>query len=447
VTRNPPHDLDAERCVLGSMMLSQRAAVEAIEALKAEDFYNAVHGTIFDTLHAAVMSRRPVDVTATAAALDELGDLQRIGGAPYLHTLIASVPTAANVGWYARIVTDRAGLRRLIEAGTRIVQIGYELDRDPAEAAALAGKFLADATPDRSRSDLIAWSDIVGPATKAIGEAGRTGRTPGVSTGIAALDQMTGGLHPGQLAIVAGRPGMGKSVLGVEIARRASIHRDESAAIFSLEMSRQEVFNRIASAESGISLSRITRGELTSAQWTDLVDATARTERAPLHIDDSAPLSLADIIAKARRLHSRQPQRLLVIDYLQLVTLGRQRRDGNREQEVAEIARGLKLLAKELQVPVIAAAQLNRNLEARADKRPQLSDLRESGAVEQDSDIVIMLYRDAYYNAKTARPRELELIAAKNRHGPKGTVIALADFEHGQIIDPGIYPDRKGGAA
>lgn len=442
MSREQPHDDGAERCVLGSMMLSGAAANAVTDMLAPEDFYSHAHATIFNVILGAVLGRRPTDATAIATVLEELGELERVGGLPYLHTLIASVPTAGSATWYARTIADRAALRRLIEAGTRIVQIGYELDRDPAEAAALAGKFLSDATPNRARNDLTPWSEIVGPATEAIEQAGQAGRTPGVPTGIAALDEMTGGLHPGQFVVIAGRPGMGKSVLGVEIARNLAMRHKQPAAVFSLEMSRQEVFNRIAAAETGTSLKRITNGTLSVDEWADINDAVARTERAPLLIDDSAPLGLAEIVAKARRAHARRKLRLIVVDYLQLVTTGRRRSDVNREQEVSEISRGLKLLAKELEVPVIAAAQLNRNVEARSDKRPQLSDLRESGSVEQDSDIVIMLYREAYYNAKTGRPRELELIAAKNRHGPKGTVIALADFEHGRIIDPGIYPPK-----
>lgn len=442
MTREQPHDDGAEACVLGSMMLSPAAAAAVTDVLAVEDFYRPANATIFNVLFGAVLGRQPTDPSAIASVLDELGELQRVGGLDYLHTLIASVPTAGSATWYARIVADRASMRRLIEAGTKVVQIGYEIDRDPAEAAALAGSFLSTATPNRSRADLVPWSEIVDPATRAIETAGRSGRTPGVPTGIAALDHMTGGLHPGQLVIVAGRPGMGKSILGVEIARAAAIHRDERVAVFSLEMSREEIFNRVAAAETTTSLARITRGELNDTEWSAIVDCTARTEKAPLYIDDSAPMTLAEIVSRARRLHARKKLRLVVVDYLQLLTTGRRRGDTNREQEVSEMSRGLKLLAKELGCPVIAAAQLNRNVEARADKRPMLSDLRESGSVEQDADIVIMLYREAYYNAKTSRPRELELIVAKNRHGPKGMVVGHAQFEYGRILDPGIYPPK-----
>jgi replicative DNA helicase len=340
------------------------------------------------------------------------------------------VPTAANVGWYARIVADRAKMRRLIEVGTQIAHLGYEIERDPGDAGVLAGKLLAEATSVRSDVDLVAIGDIIGPAMDAIEMSDSPG-TPGMSTGIADLDDTTGGLRGGQLVIVAGRPGAGKSILVVEWARQNAILANRPVALFSLEMSRNEVFNRLISAHAGLNLGAITKGNLSQGDWNTVSRLSAQFANCPLWIDDSAPLSLGELVARARRKHAQTPLSLIVVDYLQLMTLGR--KVENRQQEVAEISRGLKLLAKELACPVVAAAQLNRGVEARQDKRPHLADLRESGAVEQDADIVLMLYREKYYDQNTKRGNEIDLILAKHRNGPTGITVALADFEHARL--------------
>jgi replicative DNA helicase len=427
----PPHDLGAEQCVLGAMMLNPAAANRAVELLRSGDFYRPAHGIVFAAVAAAVAEREPVDALAIAARLDASGELSRVGGANALHDLVACVPTAASIGWYARIVTDRSRMRQLVEAGVKISQLGYELDRDPGDAAAIAGKVLADATAVRSDVELMALADVISPALDAIEKSSDRGTTPGLSTGIDALDDTLGGLRGGQLVVIAGRPGMGKSILGVEWARQTAVLGGKPAALFSLEMSRNEVFNRLISAHAGISLGAITKGHLSQRDWDTVASVSGRMSNAPLYIDDSAPLTLADLVARARRRHSQSPLALIVVDYLQLMTLGR--KVDNRQQEVAELSRGLKLLAKELNCPVVAAAQLNRGVEMRQDKRPHLADLRESGAVEQDSDIVLMLYREKYYNVKTPRGDQIDLILAKHRNGPTGITVALADFEHARL--------------
>jgi replicative DNA helicase len=431
--RIPPHDLGAERAVLGAMMLSAAAASKAVDLLRAEDFYRAAHGLIFANLRDAVIDQEPTDAIATSTRLHAAGDLVRVGGGNYLHDLIAGVDSPASVGWHARTVADRAQMRRLVQVGSQISQIGYDLEREPAAAAALATKYLTEATDVRSSSDPVAWADITGPAIDAIEAASSAGDTPGLSTGIKLLDAMTGGLRGGQLVVVGGRPAMGKSVLAIDWARRVAFHQKRPALIFSLEMDKAEIYNRIAAAETSVPLARITRGSLTEEQWTTIARHAGESESAQLFIDDSSPLTLPDIVSKARRLHARMPLGLVVVDYLQLLTVGR--RVDNREAEVAEISRTLKALARELKVPVVAAAQLNRGVEARSDKRPLMSDLRESGAVEQDADIVILLYREDYYDAKSSRPRELDLIVAKHRAGPDGTVVAITDFAHGRLLD------------
>lgn len=429
--RVPPHDLGAEQCVLGAMMLTATAAARAVELLRAEDFYRPAHSTVFAAIAAAVAEREPVDALAIGARLAASSELSRIGGASALHDLVACVPTAANVGWYARIVADRSRMRQLVDAGVRISALGYELDRDPGDAAAIAGKVLADATATRADVDLLPLGELIGPALDAIEATSDGGSTPGLSTGIDALDDATGGLRPGQLIVVAGRPGMGKSVIGVEWARQTAVLGGKATAVFSLEMSRNEVLNRLIAAQAGISLAAITRGHLSQRDWDTVAAISGRMSGAPLFIDDSAPLSLGDLIARARRKHAQTPLALVFVDYLQLMTLGR--KVDNRQQEVAEISRGLKLLAKELGCPVVAAAQLNRGVEMRNDKRPHLADLRESGAVEQDSDIVLMLYREKYYNAGTPRGDEIDLILAKHRNGPTGITVAKAEFEYARL--------------
>lgn len=438
MSQPPPNDHGAEQCVLGAMMLNPAAAARAIETLGADDFYRPTHGTIFTAVAAALEAREPTDPLAVAARLDQAGELERIGGAPYLHDLVALVPAAAQVGWYAQVVADRAAHRRLIGAGMGIVQLGYDIDRDPGDAAALAGKLLADATNQRSRSDLVPLGDIIPAGLDAIEAAGNQGRMPGLATGIDMLDETTGGLRPGQLVVVAGRPGMGKSILGVELARQAALLNNRAAAVFSLEMSRNEVFHRLISAHAKIPLAAITKGHLSQQDWDKVSAVSGRISNAPLFIDDSAPLSLPDVVARSRRLHARTPLSLVVVDYLQLMTMGR--KVENRQQEVAEISRGLKLLAKELHCPVLAAAQLNRLSEQRSDKRPHLADLRESGAVEQDADLVLLLYREQYYNAATPRGNEIDLILAKHRNGPTGVVIAHAEFEYARLKNKGWSP-------
>ncbi len=430
--RIPPHDLGAEQCVLGSMMLNPHAAAHAVELVRAEDFYRAAHSVVFAAIAEAVAEREPTDAVAIAARLDAAGNLARVGGGSGLHDLVASVPTASSVGWYARIVVARAQMRRLTEAGVQIAQLGYEIDREPGDAAALAGKLLGEATTVRSEVGPVPLSAVIGPALDAIEHSGKP-TTPGLTTGIRALDQTTGGLRGGQLVVVAGRPGMGKSILGVEWARHNAVLADRNVVVFSLEMSKNEVVNRIISAHGEISLAGITKGHLSQRDWDVVSRLSAEIADKPLWIDDAAPLSLGDLVARARRLHARRPLDLVVVDYLQLMTLGR--RVESRQQEVSELSRGLKLLAKELGCPVVAAAQLNRGVEMRQDKRPHLSDLRESGAVEQDADIVIMLYREKYYDAKTRRGDEIDLILAKHRNGPTGITVAKADFEHARLLN------------
>ncbi|HVA60805.1 MAG TPA: replicative DNA helicase [Mycobacteriales bacterium] len=436
--RQPPQDILAEQCVLGGMMLSKDAIADVVEALRPGDFYRPAHQTIYDTVLELYGRGVPVDPVTVADELTRRGELGRLGGAPYLHTLVSSVPTAANAGYYARIVSERAVLRRLIEAGTRIVQLGYgaasgaggEVDDvvDRAQAA------VYDVTERRTSEDYARLEDILQETLNEIEAIGsRGGALVGVPTGFRDLDDLTNGLHPGQMVIVAARPAVGKSTLGLDFARSASIKHGMTSVVFSLEMSRSEITMRLLSAEARVPLQNMRSGTMRDEDWTRLARRMGEVAEAPLFIDDSPNLTMMEIRAKARRLKQRHDLRLVVVDYMQLMSSAR--RVESRQQEVAEMSRSLKLLAKELGVPVVAISQLNRNPEQRQDKRPQLSDLRESGAIEMDADIVILLHREELYEPESPRAGEGDLIVAKHRNGPTGKITVAFQGHYSRFVD------------
>jgi len=382
--RSPPQDVAAEQGVLGGMLLSKDAIADVVEILKVQDFYRPVHATIFDVVLDLYGRGEPADALTVAAALSDAGDLQRIGGVPYLHTLIESVPTAANASYYARIVSERAILRRLVEAGTKIVQLGYGTGgnggRDVDDIVDLAQQAIYDVTEKRVSEDFAALGDMLQPTLDEIEAVGAQGGVmSGVPTGFSDLDRLLNGLHPGQLIIVAGRPGLGKSTVSMDFARNAAIRSNCASAIFSLEMSKIEMVMRLLSAEARVPLHVLRSGQLTDDDWSKLARRMGEISEAPIFVDDTPSMNLMEIRAKARRLKQRHDLKLLVVDYLQLMTSPK--RTESRQQEVADLSRGLKLLAKEIECPVIAVSQLNRGPEQRTDKRPQLSDLRESGCL------------------------------------------------------------------
>lgn len=386
--RTPPQDNAAEQCVLGGMLLSKDAVADVVEILRSGDFYRPQHTTIFDAIVDLYGRGEPADPITVAAALADSGALARVGGANYLHTLIASVPTAANAAYYAKIVAERAVLRRLVEAGTRIVQLGYGAaagqGRDTDEIVDLAQQAVYDITERRVSEDFAVLADLLQPTLDEIDAIGARGDAmTGVPTGFADLDRLLNGLHPGQLVIVAGRPGLGKSTASMDFARNAAVRHNLSSAIFSLEMSKVEIVMRLLSAEARVPLHVLRSGQLADDDWTKLARRMGEISSAPLFIDDTPNMTLMEIRAKARRLRQRHDLKLVVVDYLQLMSSPR--RVESRQQEVAELSRGLKLLAKEIECPVIAVSQLNRGPEQRTDKRPQLSDLRESGCLAGDT--------------------------------------------------------------
>lgn len=389
--RTPPQDIAAEQCVLGGMLLSKDAIADVVEILKSNDFYRPVHATIFDAILEIYGRGEPADPITVAAALADSGDLARVGGAPYLHTLIASVPTAANAAYYARIVSERAILRRLVEAGTKIVQLGYGTanggSRDVDDIVDLAQQAVYDVTERRVSEDFAVLADMLQPTLDEIEAVGAQGGVmTGVPTGFTDLDRLLNGLHAGQLVIVAGRPGLGKSTVSMDFARNAAIRANQASAIFSLEMSKVEIVMRLLSAEARVPLHVLRSGQLSDDDWTKLARCMGEISEAPLFVDDTPSMNLMEIRAKARRLKQRHDLKLVVVDYLQLMTSPK--RTESRQQEVADLSRGLKLLAKEIECPVIAVSQLNRGPEQRTDKRPQLSDLRESGCLTAETRVL-----------------------------------------------------------
>ena len=418
--RVPPQDLHAEQSVLGSMLLNKDAIADCLEAVKAHDFYRPAHELIFDAVLDLFGRGEPADAITVADELSKRGDLTRVGGQAYLHQLIQSVPTAANAGYYAEIVHERAVLRRLVEAGTRIVQMGYgQGEGDIDEIVNRAQAEVYSVAEKRGGEDYHALGELLNETMEEIeAAAGRSDEMVGVPTGFLELDELTNGLHPGQMIVVAARPAVGKSTLGIDIARAAAIKHNLATAVFSLEMSRTEITMRILSAEATIQLQDLRKGLKSQDQWNKLARIMGKISDSPLFIDDSPNMSLMEIRAKCRRLKQQHNLKMVIIDYLQLMSSGK--KVESRQQEVAEFSRALKLLAKELEVPVIAISQLNRGPEQRTDKRPQMSDLRESGSIEQDADVVILLHRD---RSDPERDGEADVIVAKHRNGPTKDIV------------------------
>ena len=439
--RTPPQDLIAEQGVLGGMLLSKDAIADVVEIIRDRDFYRPAHELIYDAIVDLYGRGEPVDPVTVSAELTKRGDIARAGGAPYLHTLISSVPTAANAGYYAKIVRERAILRRLVEAGTKIVQLGYASEGEVDDAVDQAQAEVYSVTERRANEDYVQLSTLLPAALDEIEKISQGVIGEGVKTGFIELDKLTNGLHPGNMIVLAARPAVGKSTLGLDIARYASIHKGNTSVIFSLEMSKSEITMRMLSAEARVALNNIRAGTLNDEEWARLARRMGEISEAPLFIDDSPNLSLMEIRAKARRLKQRHNLKLIVIDYLQLMTSGK--RVENRQQEVSEFSRQLKLLAKELNVPIVAISQLNRSPEQRSDKKPMLSDLRESGSIEQDADVVILLHRDDLYDNQN-RSGEADLIVAKHRNGPTRTITVSAQLHFARFVDmPPTYSSKE----
>lgn len=432
--RVPPHDDDAEMAVLGGMLMSSDAVGEVTEIIDVNDLYQPRHQTIFDAIVKLFANGQPVDAVLVANELQKSGDLDKVGGVDYLHSLVAAVPTAANATYYAEIVHQRALLRAVITAGTKIAQLGYSAEGSQAEEIVnLAQSEVYEMGQGKTHEDYEAIGPVAEATLHQIDDIQNHRVQRGVLTGFKKIDAITQGLQPGQMVIVAGRPAMGKSTLGIDFARAAAFRQKLTTVVFSLEMSKTELAQRIISAEENIPLTALRRAEgLDVPTWEKLNKSMQRFNDAPLYIDDSPNMSLMEIRAKCRRLKQTDELKLVVIDYLQLMSSGQ--RVESRQQEVSDFSRALKLLAKELEVPVVALSQLNRGPEMRNDKKPMLSDLRESGSIEQDADVVFLVHRPDFYD-KDDRPGEADIILAKHRNGPTDTIGLAFDGAYSKFKD------------
>ena len=421
------------------MLLSKDAIADVIEVLRSNDFYRPAHQLIYDAILDLYGRGEPADAITVAAELSRAGTISRVGGHPYLHTLISGVPTAANAGYYAEIVAERSILRRLVEAGTRIVQMGYGAAGGEGMAGTVddvvdrAQAEIYEVTERRTTEDYVRIEDLLQPTMDELDRIQMNDGHGGVPTGFEHLDEMLHGLHPGQMIVVAGRPGSGKSTLAMDFARSAAIKHRQPTVIFSLEMSKQDIMMRLFSAEARVKLSDIRAGRMNDDDWRKIALRSSELAEAPLFVDDSPNLTMMEIRAKSRRLKQRHDLKLIVIDYMQLMTSGK--RVESRQQEVSEFSRAMKLIAKELDVPVVALSQLNRGPEQRTDKKPMLSDLRESGSIEQDADVVLLVHREDMYERESPRAGEADIIIAKHRNGPTGMATVAFQGHLSRFVD------------
>lgn len=429
-----PHDDAAERSILGAMLLSREAIADVIEITEGAHFYRPAHQAVYAAIVSMYATGDPTDPITVTDYLRAQGVLGQFGGPAAVHELINHVPTAANAEHYAEIVRDCSIRRDMIKASAVIASLGYS-GRDASEALDAAMSEVSAIAKAKDDPDSALIGDDFGDFLGELEALSRDGAAMGVPTGFTDLDSLTNGLHPGQIIIVAGRPALGKSTFGVDLLRSCAIRHNRPAVLFSLEMSRREVQARITSAEARVGLHHIRGGMMTDSDWTRIARRTADIAAAPLVIDAGPNQTVAQIKAKCRRLKQQGGLDLVVIDYLQLLTSGTSRRNDNRQLEVTEMSRNLKLMAKELEVPVVVIAQLNRGPEQRQDKMPQVSDLRESGSIEQDADVVILLNRPDAYQKESARAGETDLIVGKHRNGPTATITVAAQLHYSRFVD------------
>ncbi|MGJ5831379.1 replicative DNA helicase [Streptomyces ossamyceticus] len=436
----PPFDVEAERAVLGSMILSSRAAEEVIEIVKPEHFYRPTHETIYRALlnlHTAGEAHDPIALTNQ---LEKDGDLTRCGGHAYPFTLVQAVPTTAHAEHYAGIVREKAILRKILAASTRMADGVHNRQNTPDEIVQDAYDTLEGLTAltDTGDEDLSIGADIMDTIAEVV-DIRENGPQTGLLTGFHDFDALTGGLLPGQFILIAARPAMGKSVLAGDIARTAAIRNDVPTVFFSLEMGRKELEKRFLAAQATYPLHWMkTKGPIDDGKILDLIEAGKDMQSSPLFIVADTGITLAKIRSRCRRVQRQHGLGLIVIDYLQLMSGETNGRSDNRQQEVSRISRGLKTLAMDLQVPVIALSQLNRGPEQRQDKKPMVADLRESGSLEQDADIVILLHREDAYEKESPRAGEADLIVAKHRNGPTSTITVAFQGHYARFIDMGL---------
>jgi replicative DNA helicase len=438
VQKVPPNDIEAEQAVLGSMLTDKDAVIAAIEVLKKEDFYREDNKAIYEAMINLYNKPEPIDIITVKDELQSMGKIDTVGGLEYLADLPEKVPTTANVEKYIRIVEEKSILRGLIKTSNELINLGYDETQEVNAVMDQAERKVFDLMQNRNQSGYSAIKDVLIDSFAQLEKLynQKEGIT-GVPSGFAELDLRTTGFHNSELIILAARPAMGKTAFALNIATNAATRYNTPALIFSLEMSKEQLVNRILCSEAMVDSSKLRTGKIEENDWVKIVDALGPLSESEIYIDDTAGISITEIRAKSRKLKLEKNIGIIVIDYLQLIQGSGNRRNGSREQEISEISRSLKILAKELNVPVIALSQLSRAAEQRNDHRPMLSDLRESGSIEQDADIVMFLYRDDYYNDESESKNIAEVILAKNRSGSIGTaeLLWMANYTKFAIIE------------
>lgn len=427
----PPHDLEAEQAVIGSMLTDKEAVIAAVETLKSEDFYREDNKVIYEAILNLYNRAEPIDIITLKSELASMGKLEAIGGLEYLAELPERVPTTANVDKYIKIVEEKSTLRSLIRTANELIKLGYDPTQEVDDIMDSAEKRIFDVMQKKNQKGYTPIKDILVDSIAQLEELyNRKQHITGVPTGFRDLDYKLAGLHNSELILIAARPAMGKSAFALNIAANAAIRSNVPVVIFSLEMAKEQMGNRILASEAMVDSSKLQTGKLDEQDWGKLAEATGQLSEAPIYIDDTPGISIMEIRAKCRKLKMEKNIGLIIIDYLQLIT-PTGRKGGSREQEIAEISRSLKILAKEINVPVVALSQLSRAVEQRPDHKPMLSDLRESGSIEQDADIVMFLHREEYYNPETVEKKNItDVIVAKNRSGSIGSeeLVWLASY-------------------
>lgn len=437
IDRLPPQNIEAEQCVLGAMLIEKTAIAKVAEVLRAEDFYKEIHKIIFNSMMEIHRKNEAVDLITLVEALKKAGKLDEVGGVAYISFLANAVPTAANVSYHAKIVGEKGVLRHLINTATQIASMSYEASEELEAIVDKAEKSILEISSRNTGGDFAPIKTILIEAFNRINKLQTTGAAiTGVPTGFKDLDELTAGLQPSDLILIAARPSMGKTALVLNIAQHAAIREKKSVAFFSLEMSKEQLVQRMLCCEAPIDSQKLRIGALEETDWLKLINAADKLNGAEIYIDDTPGISVMQMRGKARRLKAEHGLDLVIIDYLQLMQgSASSGRNENRQQEISEISRSLKALARELGVPVVALSQLSRSVESRQIKRPMLSDLRESGSLEQDADIVAFLYREDYYEKDTENKDITEIIIAKHRNGPVETVNLLFQKQFTRFVN------------
>lgn len=415
--KTPPHNLESEQCVIGSIIMEEETMVPVAEILDIEDFYIDAHKVIYESMLELNNERKPIDMVTVSNRLKEKGYLDQVGGVTYLTSITNMIPTTSNVKVYAEIVKKNSTLRKLIKASNDIISMGYEASDSLDDILNVAEKKIFDISQDRMSEDFKPISEVLTSVTAMIEDVYSKGSDlTGLDTGFIDLNKKLGGFHKSDLILIAARPGMGKTAFALNLVANAAIRSKANVAVFSLEMSKEQLVQRLLSSQSNVALDSISKGKIADDEWKKLTDAMTILSSSGIFIDDTPGIKVSEIRSKCRKLKMEKGLDMIMIDYLQLMEADG--RADNRQQEVSKISRSLKILAKEMNCPVVALSQLSRNTESGKDHTPKLSDLRDSGAIEQDADIVMFIYRDEYYTKMETKKKDLaEIIIAKNRHG------------------------------